>query len=283
MELSVIIVNYKVYHYLVSCIQSVQAAMNGIEGEIIVVDNEFNSVESTRILGLFPSIKLVVNSENKGFSKANNQALAISSGTHVLFLNPDTLLPQYALKDSLSYLSQNQPVGAIGVQMVNKEGQFLPESKRAFPRPMTAFLKLSGLAHLFPRSGFFNHYALGNLDKDKIHSVEILAGAYLMVRTQLVKQIGGFDEQFFMYGEDIDLSNRLTALGFQNHYLGNIVIQHIKGASTNKNSKDYLYHFYHSMHLFVNKYYASKGHGLKRKLLHLAIRGSKSIALLKYR
>jgi GT2 family glycosyltransferase len=261
----------------------VQAAMNGIEGEIIVVDNEFNSVESTRILGLFPSIKLVVNSENKGFSKANNQALAISSGTHVLFLNPDTLLPQYALKDSLSYLSQNQPVGAIGVQMVNKEGQFLPESKRAFPRPMTAFLKLSGLAHLFPRSGFFNHYALGNLDKDKIHSVEILAGAYLMVRTQLVKQIGGFDEQFFMYGEDIDLSNRLTALGFQNHYLGNIVIQHIKGASTNKNSKDYLYHFYHSMHLFVNKYYASKGHGLKRKLLHLAIRGSKSIALLKYR
>ena len=283
MELSVIIVNYKVYHYLVSCIQSVQAAMNGIEGEIIVVDNEFNSVESTRILGLFPSIKLVVNSENKGFSKANNQALAISSGTHVLFLNPDTLLPQYALKDSLSYLSQNQPVGAIGVQMVNKEGQFLPESKRAFPRPMTAFLKLSGLARLFPRSGFFNHYALGNLDKDKIHSVEILAGAYLMVRTQLVKQIGGFDEQFFMYGEDIDLSNRLTALGFQNHYLGNIVIQHIKGASTNKNSKDYLYHFYHSMHLFVNKYYASKGHGLKRKLLHLAIRGSKSIALLKYR
>jgi GT2 family glycosyltransferase len=283
LELSVIIVNYKVYHYLVSCIQSVQAALNGIEGEIIVVDNESDSVESTRIIGQLPSIKFIANSDNKGFSKANNQALAISKGSFVLFLNPDTVLPQHALKDSLSYLSQHQSVGAVGVQMINKEGQFLPESKRAFPKPMTAFFKLSGLAHLFPRSGFYNQYALGNLDKDKVHPVEILAGAYLMVRTQLVKQIGGFDEQFFMYGEDIDLSKRLTALGFQNHYLGNIVIQHIKGASTNKNSKDYLYHFYHSMHLFVNKYYALKGHWLKRKLLHLAIRGSKSIALLKYR
>jgi GT2 family glycosyltransferase len=261
----------------------VQAALNGIEGEIIVVDNEYNSTQISQLRSLFPSIIIIENELNIGFSKANNQALAISKGSFVLFLNPDTLLPQYALKDSLSYLSQHQLVGAIGVQMVNKEGQFLPESKRAFPKPLTAFFKLSGIAHLFPRSGFFNQYALGNLDKDMIHSVEILAGAYLMVRTQLVKQIGGFDEQFFMYGEDIDLSKRLTALGFQNHYLGNIVIQHIKGASTNKNSKDYLYHFYHSMHLFVNKYYSSKSHWLARKLLHLAIRGSKSIALLKYR
>lgn len=260
-----------------------QAALNGIDGEIIVIDNESNPIEANRMIELFPSIKFIANLENKGFSKANNQGLAIANGQNVLFLNPDTVLPQHALKDSLSYLCQHQLVGAIGVQMVNKEGQFLPESKRAYPKPLTAFFKLSGFADIFPRSGFFNHYALGNLDKDKIYSVEILAGAYLMVRTQLVKQIGGFDEQFFMYGEDIDLSKRLSALGFQNHYLGNIVIQHIKGASTNKNSKDYLYHFYHSMHLFVNKHHASKSHWLERKLLHLAIRGSKSIALLKYR
>lgn len=283
MELSVIIVNYKVYHYLITCIQSVKAALDGIEGEIIVVDNAADPFEIAKIQALFPSIIVIENEQNKGFSKANNQALAIAKGIHVLFLNPDTILPPNALKDSLNYLMQDPAVGALGVQMVNKEGQFLPESKRAFPRPMTSFFKLSGIADLFPRSGFFNQYALGHLDKDKIHPVEILAGAYLLAKTYLVKKIGGFDEQFFMYGEDIDLSKRLTALGFQNHYLGNIVIQHIKGASTNKNSKEYLHHFYHSMHLFVNKYYAQNSQWLERKLLHLVISVAKSMAMLKKR
>ncbi len=258
-----------------------QAALNGIDGEIIVVDNESNSVESTHILGMFPSVKFVANSENKGFSKANNQALSFAKGDVVLFLNPDTLLPVHALKRSLDYLKEHHFVGALGVQMINKEGRFLQESKRAFPIPLSAFFKLSGIAGLFPQSGFFNQYALGNLNKDQAHRVAILAGAYLMARTQLVKSVGAFDEQFFMYGEDIDLCKKMTDAGYENHYLGNIVIQHFKGASTNKNSGSYLYHFYHSMHLFVNKYYSGNSHWLIRKLLHAAIYGSKMLAMLK--
>ncbi len=256
-------------------------ALHEISSEIIVVDNEYNEAEIADVKRLFPSIILIENKENKGFSKANNKAIAISKGAHVLFLNPDTILPVDALKGSLDFLYKHPSVGALGLQMVNKRGQFLPESKRSFPTPMASFFKLCGIAHLFPRSGFFNKYALGNLDKDKVHPVAILAGAYLMARTQLVKSVGAFDEQFFMYGEDIDLSKKLTDAGFENYYLGNIVMQHFKGASTNKNSSSYQYHFYLSMHLFVNKYYVGKSHWLVRKLLNIAISGLKSIALLK--
>ncbi len=256
-------------------------ALNGIEGEIIVVDNESNSVEATRIMELFPAIKFLANLENKGFSKANNQGLAIAKGDLVLFLNPDTLLPAHALKHSLDYLNNHDFVGALGVQMVNKKGQFLPESKRAFPTPLAAFFKLSGIAGLLPQSGFFNQYALGNLNKDQNHQVAILAGAYLMTRTYLVKSVGAFDEQFFMYGEDIDLSKKLTDAGFENHYLGDIIIQHFKGASTNKNNNSYLYHFYHSMHLFVNKYYSGNANLHKRLFLHFSINLAKTIAFVK--
>lgn len=258
-----------------------QAALNGIEGEIIVIDNESISEESKRIMELFPSIRFITNLDNKGFSKANNQGLAIAKGNLVLFLNPDTLLPAHALKCSLDYLNNHDFVGALGVQMVNKKGQFLPESKRAFPTPLAAFFKLSGIAGLFPQSGFFNQYALGNLNKDQTHQVGILAGAYLMARTHLVKSVGGFDEQFFMYGEDIDLSKKMTDAGFQNHYLGDIIIQHFKGASTNKNSNSYLYHFYHSMHLFVNKYYAGRTSWFKRLVLLFSINLAKTIADIK--
>lgn len=256
-------------------------ALNGVEGEIIVIDNESNSVEATRIMELFPAIKFLSNLENKGFSKANNQGLAIAKGDFVLFLNPDTLLSAYALKHSLDYLNHHDFVGALGVQMVNKKGQFLPESKRAFPTPLAAFFKLSGIAGLFPQSGFFNQYALGNLDKDQNHRVAILAGAYLMARTQLVKSVGAFDEQFFMYGEDIDLSKKMTDAGYENHYVGDIVIQHFKGASTNKNSISYLYHFYHSMHLFVHKYYAGSTNWFKRLVLLFGINLAKTMAQIK--
>jgi GT2 family glycosyltransferase len=259
----------------------VQEALNGIDGEIIVIDNESNYVESIRMMGLFPSIKLIANSENKGFSKANNQGIEMAKGEFILFLNPDTILPVNALKHSLDYLKEHDFVGAIGVQMVNKSGSFLPESKRAFPTPLAALFKLSGMADLFPLSGFYNQYALGNLDKDQIHRVDILAGAYLMARTQLVKSVGAFDEQFFMYGEDIDLSKKLTDAGYENHYLGNIVIQHFKGASTNKNSSTYLYHFYHSMHLFVNKYYAGNINWPIRFILYSFINLTKMLASIK--
>ena len=281
MQLSVIIVNYQVYNYLVPCLSSVRLAIEGIEAEIIVVDNDSKKELIQPIENEFSEVLFIKNSDNKGFSKANNQALQISKGSYVLFLNPDTLIPQNALIECVSYLSAHAKVGALGVQMVNRNGQFLPESKRSFPQPISAFFKLIGIAKNFPNSRFFNHYALGDLDKNLVHRVDILAGAFMMVRGFLVKELRGFDEQFFMYGEDIDLSKRITNKGFENHYLGNIIIQHFKGMSTNKNSQHFVEQFFGSMELFVKKYYADRSQLLTNYFLLIGIWMAKKIAFLR--
>ena len=281
MQLSVIIVNYRVYHYLAQAIRSVLQAGAGMSLEIIVVDNSTDRPAMEEISRQFPGIIVIQNNNNSGYSKANNQGLLISKGKYILFLNPDTVLPQDALDRCVAYLEQHEPVGAVGVKMVNEQGRFLPESKRAFPAPLAALFKLSGLAELFPRSGFFNRYALGALNADEIHRVDVLAGAFLMTRKELVVQLGGFDERFFMYGEDIDLSRRISDLGFENHYLGNIALLHYKGASTDKNSTVYQEHFYQSMNLFVEKYYPLKIQWMMRKLLYAGIYIARRTARLK--
>lgn len=178
----------------------------------------------------------------------------------------------------INYLSIHNKAGALGVQMVNKDGLFLPESKRSFPESIPAFFKLIGISKLFPESPYFNHYAL---DKNQVHQVDILAGAFMMVRGFLVKELYGFDEQFFMYGEDIDLSKRISNKGFENHYLGIIIIQHFKGMSTNKNSRHFAEHFYGSMELFVKKYYSKKSQLLTCYFLIEGIWAAKKIALLR--
>lgn len=266
MQLSVIIVNYRVYPYLADCIQSVQQALYGIESEIVVVDNESIPEEIQAVHKRFPDIRVIANFTNNGYSRANNQGLAISRGEYILFLNPDTLVPEDALRQCMDYLRQNAHVGGLGVRMVNEAGVFLPESKRAFPTPLTAFFKLSGLAALFPRSGVLNRYAMGNLDESANHRVEVLAGAFLMTRKCILDQLKGFDERFFMYGEDVDLSRRILDLKYENHYLGSITILHYKGASTDRHSKRYNQYFYNSMKLFVEKYHRGT-HGWASRLV----------------
>jgi GT2 family glycosyltransferase len=254
-----------------------------IDAEIIVVDNESSNELIQSIESDFKEVVFIKNDDNKGFSKANNQALQISNGSNVLFLNPDTIIPPNALRTCLNYLETYDKVGALGVQMVNKNGQFLPESKRSFPQPISAFFKLIGIAKLFPNSRFFNRYALGGLNKNQIHRVDVLAGAFMMVRGSLIKELQGFDEQFFMYGEDIDLSKRITNKEFENHYLGNIIIQHFKGMSTNKNSQHFIEHFFGSMELFVAKYYTNKSQRITKYCLICAIGIAKKIAFLRRR
>lgn len=281
MQLSIIIVNYKVYDYLIPCLNSVRLAIRDIEAEIIVVDNDSKKKLIQSIESEFKEVVFIKNNDNKGYSKANNQALQISSGTNVLFLNPDTIIPPNALIKCLQYFEIHENVGALGVQMVNKSGLFLSESKRSFPQPISAFFKLTGIAKLFPNSSFFNHYAIGGLDKNQIHKVDVLAGAFMMVRGFLVKDLNGFDEQFFMYGEDIDLSKRIVDKGFENHYLGNIIIQHFKGMSTNRNSHLFVKHFFGSMELFVQKYYPGNTNWFMRALLIICIKLAKSFAMIK--
>lgn len=281
MQLSIIIVNYQAYKYLIPCLSSVQLAIMDIDAEIIVVDNESSNELIQSIESDFKEVVFIKNDDNKGFSKANNQALQICNGSNVLFLNPDTIIPPNALITCLNYLETYDKVGALGVQMVNKNGQFLPESKRSFPQPISAFFKLIGIAKLFPNSRFFNRYALGGLNKNQIHRVDVLAGAFMMVRGSLIKELQGFDEQFFMYGEDIDLSIRITNKEFENHYLGNIIIKHFKGMSTNKNSHHFVEHFFGSMKLFVQKYYPKNTKWFKRGVLILGINMAKNLALIK--
>ncbi len=253
------------------CLFSVELAARGLACEIWVVDNESDPLQLLPLKQYFPKVNWLINSENIGFAKANNQAMVLCKGEYILFLNPDTMLPENIFKQGLQYLSEHRKVGAIGVHMMNLSGHFLPESKRAFPSLWASFTKLSGLWRIFPASSFLNHYALGEMGKTGIHAIEVLAGAFMMVRATLVKSLGGFDEQFFMYGEDIDLSKRITDAGYGIHYLGSLKIIHCKGASS-PYTQHRDYYFYHSMQLFVRKYQSRYGGAIGLILLMPAIR-----------
>jgi len=255
MQLSVIIVNYNVKYFLEQCLHSVQKACLGIDAEIIVADNNSTDGSETYLTDKFPAVHFIWNNENAGFAKANNQALAQASGDFILFLNPDTLLSEDSIGKSLKFLQENNMAGAVGIRMIDGSGNFLKESKRAFPWPLVSFYKTSGLATAFAGSGHFNKYALGSLDKEAIHQVDILSGAFLMGRRNLLQHLGGFDESFFMYGEDIDLSYRIQQCGKKNYYLGHLNIVHFKGESIGSNKSRHNLIFYKAMNVFVKKHY----------------------------
>lgn len=279
-ELSIIIVNYRVYPYLDACLQAVSTALNNLKAEIIVVDNDTDETKQAFLATSFPLVQWICLKQNIGFAKANNLALKKAVGKFILFLNPDTSIQPNTLKDAVQYLTFHPAVGTIGVQMRNGDGHFLPESKRDQPSLMGSLFKLMGLATIFPKSAFFNSYALGHLDKNQVHEVPVLAGAFMMMPTALIKKIDGFDESFFMYGEDIDLSLRVLQEGFKNHYLGNLIITHFKGASS-KQDPAYLTHFYGSMIIFVEKYRHLYGGSIWVWCLKMGIRFTAWMAYLK--
>lgn len=273
MDLSIIIVNYNVKHFLEQCLYSVQKAISapGIEGEIIVIDNDSKDNSLGYLQPMFPRIKFVANTTNTGFAKACNQGYDLSKGKFVLFLNPDTIVPEDCFTACLSFFKQNPDAGAIGVKMLDGRGRFLKESKRSFPSPGTSLFKLFGFSRLFPRSRTFSRYHLGYLDENKNHEVDVLAGAFMMIRRDVLEKVGSFDETFFMYGEDVDLSYRIQKAGYKNYYFAGTSILHFKGESTRKGSLNYVHMFYNAMSIFVRKHYGGSRAGIFNLLIHIAI------------
>ena len=279
MQLSVIIVNYNVKHYLEQCLYSVERAVLGVDAEIIVIDNHSidNSIEWLQ--PLFPAVYFIRNTSNLGFARANNIALAKSTGENVLFLNPDTLVAENLVTAGLAYLAAHPDAGALGFRMIDGNGAFLAESKRSFPSPLVSFFKLGGLAALFPHSGIFNKYALGNTDPEKDQKVDVLAGACMLVKREVLNLLNGFDESYFMYGEDIDLSYRIQQLGFENHYFAGAEVLHFKGASSRSQNISYIRNFYGAMLVFVKKHYAKGAAGALSFFIKTAIAAKAVLSL----
>ncbi len=256
MKLSVIIVSYNVKFFLEQCLRSCIKATQNLEAEIIVVDN--NSVdESTEMVKKkFPNISLIHNQKNVGFSKANNQAILKAKGEFILLLNPDTLVEEDAFEKATFFMSEEKEVGAVGVQMIDGKGEFLDESKRGIPDFQTSIFKFLGLHKFFPNSKILNNYYLGNLDKNKRHEVEVLVGAFMLIRRSVLDKIGLLDEQFFMYWEDTDLCMRIVKKGYKNYYLGDVKIIHYKGESNKRHTLSFTIGFNKSMLSFVKKHFS---------------------------
>jgi O-antigen biosynthesis protein len=271
LQLSVIIVNYNVKYFLEQCLCSVIKACKNIEAEIIVVDN--NSTDGSRefLSPKFNTVKFTWNTDNTGFAKANNQALQQATGTYILFLNPDTIVPEDCFEECIGFFKTHENAGALGIRMIDGTGKFLKESKRAFPSPLTSLYKLSGLTKLFPHSKTFAKYHLGHLSEKENHEVDVLAGAYMMIPKKILDKTGSFDETFFMYGEDVDLSYRIQKAGYKNYYFAQSTIIHFKGESTKKGSLNYVRMFYSAMSLFVKKHYSGSRAGLFNFLIHTGI------------
>ncbi len=271
MKLSVIIVNYNVKYFLEQCLYSVQNACRNIEAEIIVVDNNSSDGSTVFLLPKFPRVNFILNTSNEGFAKANNRAASIAKGSYVLFLNPDTIVGEDSFEKCINFFMDHKEAGALGVHMVDGAGKFLKESKRAFPSPLTSLFKLTGMANLFPRSGYFARYYLGHLPENENHEVDVLAGAFLMIPQSVLSKTGGFDEMFFMYGEDVDLSYRVQKAGYKNFYFAETSILHFKGESSGKGSLNYVRIFYKAMSLFVKKHYSGSRAGVFTFFIQLAI------------
>ncbi|HEY6899730.1 MAG TPA: glycosyltransferase family 2 protein [Puia sp.] len=254
MVLSVIIVNYNVKYFLELCLRSVQKSLEGIDSEVFVVDNASDDGSLGYLQPLFPTVNFIANPSNTGFARANNQALEKARGKYILFLNPDTILPETASKDCLTFLETTPNIGGLGVRMLDGSGLFLKESRRGFPSPWVAFCKLSGLTALFPGTRLFATYYLGHLPADRPHPAPVLSGACFWVSKAALEKTGGFDERYFMYAEDIDLSYRLEQAGYLNYYKADTTIIHFKGESTRKDIR-YVKQFYKAMSQFRRKHF----------------------------
>ncbi|MFP5471682.1 MAG: glycosyltransferase [Bacteroidia bacterium] len=281
MKLSIIIVNYNVEYFLEQCLLSVEKALKTIQGEVVVVDN--NSVDGSieMLKSKFPWVALIENKENTGFSKANNQGINIAKGEYILLLNPDTLVEEDTFTKVISFMDTHPDAGGLGVKMVDGKGNFLPESKRGLPTPSAAFYKIFGISRLFPKSKRFSKYHLSYLDKDQTHEVEILSGAFMLMRKSALDKVGLLDETFFMYGEDIDLSYRLIKGGYKNYYFPETKIIHYKGESTKKSSVNYVFVFYNAMVIFAKKHFSSNNAKWFSFFINLAIYFRASVAVLK--
>jgi len=254
MQLSVIILNYNVRYFLEQCVLSVQKALESIDGEIIVIDNNSSDDSCAMMKQRFPNVKLIENTENYGFPKGNNIAVAQAKGEYICILNPDTVVAEDTFIKVLSFAKNQTDLGIVGCKLIDGTGHFLPESKRGIPTPWVAFTKIFGLYKFFPKSKFFNQYYAQHLHKNKTGKVEILVGAFMVMQRELYNEIGGFDENCFMYSDDIDLSYRVLQSGKSNYYFYETSVIHYKGESTVKD-QSYMKRFQEAMNFFYKKHF----------------------------
>ena len=271
MQLSIIIVNYNVKYFLEQCLCSVLKACKNIDAEILVADNQSDDGSKYFLSSRFAAVKFIWLNENVGFAKANNAALKQAKGEKILFLNPDTILPEDCLEKCLGFFDTRNDTGALGVRMIDGSGKYLSESKRGFPSLFTSFCKMSGLTRLFPQSKLLAKYYLGHLPENEINEVDVLAGAFMMINKKVLDEVGSFDEAFFMYAEDIDLSYRVQKAGYKNYYFAGNTIVHFKGESTKKETSQYIRIFYGAMLMFVKKHYGKIRSGLYSLMILAAV------------
>lgn len=256
MKLSVIIVNYNVKHYLEQCLLSLHRSLRGIDAEIIVVDNHSQDGSVAYLRSRFPKVRFVVSRHNLGFAGANNLAISQSIGEYVLLLNPDTIVGESTVSQVVGFMDAHPDGGALGVRMLHATGVSARESRRGKPSPEVAFYKMVGLCDRFPQSHRFAHYYMSYLPWDQPEDIEVVSGAFCLLRREALARIGLLDEDFFMYGEDIDLSCRLLEAGYRNYYYPAKIV-HYKGESTQKSSFRYVHVFYEAMLIYFRKHYAS--------------------------
>lgn len=255
MKLSVIIVSYNVKFFLEQCILSVKRAIEEVDAEIIVVDNHSKDESVEHIQQRFPDVRCISSLHNLGFSRANNLAIRQCRGEYVLLLNPDTLVAESTIVKSLQFMDSHPEAGALGLRMLNADGSKAMESRRGLPSPEVAFYKMIGLCKHFPDHPKFGHYYMSNLSWDEPGRIEVISGAYFMLRRSALDKVGLLDEDFFMYGEDVDLSYRVLKGGYQNWYIPATIL-HYKGESTKKSSFRYVHVFYDAMLIFFRKHYS---------------------------
>jgi O-antigen biosynthesis protein len=279
-DISIVIVNYNVKEYLVNLLASIRNSKGGLSIQTFVVDNHSTDGSVEYLSPRFPEVQFIANNKNLGFGKANNQAIKIASGKYILLLNPDTLISEDTLRVMYDHMEAHSSTGAAGCKLLNPDGSFAPESRRSVPTPASALWKVLGLTKLFPKNKRFADYYMGWKDENEAGPVPVLSGAFMFYRADVLKELDGFDERFFMYGEDIDLSYRTTQSGYQIDYVPKTSIIHYKGESTKKENLDYVIVFNKAMYQFFDKHY-SYAYTFLFKLfvfLGIVVRGASSYA-----
>lgn len=270
-KLSVIIVNYNVEYFVDQCLSSVKKSITNYPIEIMVIDNASIDGSVELLKAKYPEFRLIFNEDNLGFSKANNQGIDCAEGEYILLLNPDTVVEESTFEKVIKFMDEHPDAGGLGVRMIDGKGRFLPESKRGLPTPMVAFYKIFGLSKIFPKSKRFGQYHAGHLSEFETNKIDVLSGAFMLMRKTALDKVGNLDEDFFMYGEDIDLSYRIQKGGYDNYYFPDTSIIHYKGESTKKSSVNYVFVFYRAMIIFAKKHFTGNNAWLFSFVINLAI------------
>jgi GT2 family glycosyltransferase len=257
MDLSVIIVNYNVRQFLENALASTYRAMEGLQGEVFVVDNASDDGSIEMVKTKFPHVLLIENQANVGFAKANNAALKQAKGRYVLLLNPDTIVQEDTFKVMIRFFDENPDAGLAGCKILNPDGTFQLPCRRSFPTPWVAFTKIFGLSTLLPKSKLFGKYNLTYLNEDETYEVDAVSGSLMFLRREAYEKVGGLDESFFMYGEDLDWCYRISKSGYKVYYIHSTKIIHFKGESTRRSEIDEIRTFYQAMQLFVEKHFST--------------------------